>query len=502
MLASNPAARMVSVANATKLLRSALPRRTFASSPPSSFARNSFFSNNNNIRAAFHNNSCAPPASNFSSSSRFFSSSTARPVFGAITTTAAFSKNAATSSFVKGQATRGYSRHAWHGHGGEATEGGHPHHHHCRGWFGRGRSGHHHGPASSTASATAGAAGEAEKVAAAAFNHWGHHHHHWKHLGRRGYHHDHHHHYRRRRRGRFLFRMMAISTLLVAVPAVMILDAPCETLVYVPLTVAGAGFALMLTGKLLYVFLPLMAIGGAASFWMFSMPAFTTVKDLKKILSRDEKNQKRLSSSSSASSVSALTILGRDWQVQAARPDEWFHWTFPDPKKANEKDLMDKVDVRMAVFDPNDHSRRKEKTMKLIDRIQDDEDEDSRRVVARKWNRRCRKIDENSEIIESLKVKRQGDHFVITIEDEGEKIMDQIWAKKYLQLGQIVDRAATEMERAQPGLKLGNQVVLIHTRSGNSHDEDSFWNRWSPYGNVSLRIPFDRTWVNDLSSIE
>ncbi|GJJ72957.1 hypothetical protein EMPS_05315 [Entomortierella parvispora] len=495
MLANNQAARLFSVSNAAKLLRSSLPNRTFASAASSFSAnpRNFFFSNSN--RTAF--NSCAPASNSFSTPSRFFSSSTARPVFGANSTTAAFAKNSSTvsSSFAKGQASRGFCRRAWHGEGE-----GHGHHHHHQSWFGRGR---HHGeahkgPAGPGASPAAGAAGEVERATAAAFHHWGHHHHHWKHLGRRGYHYDHHmmHRFGRRRRFRFLFKMMAISTVLVAVPAVVVLDAPLNTLFYVPLTVGGAGFVMMLTGRLLIFFLPLMAVGGAATFWMMSMPAATTVRDLKRILKREKQNEW------SSSPASALSILGRDWQVQSARSDEWFRWTFPDPKLGATGEVpKDKIDVRMAVFDPNDHSERKAKTMKFLDRFQDEDQEPSRRAM-KKWKQRhCHKgSDDDCAMLESLKVKRQGDHFMIQLEDDGEKIMEQKWAKKYLALGQIVDRAATEMEKAQPGLKLGDQVVLVHSMAGK--DEDSFWNRWSPYGHVTLRIPFDRTWVKDLSSDE
>lgn len=85
------------------------------------------------------------------------------------------------------------------------------------------------------------------------------------------------------------------------------------------------------------------------------------------------------------------------------------------------------------------------------------------------------------------------------MEDDGAKMMDQPWAKKYLALGQIVDRAASEMEAARPGMKLGEQVVLVHKNDKRRGGDDSFWRRWSPYGDLSVRIPFDRTWVKDLS---
>ena len=106
-------------------------------------------------------------------------------------------------------------------------------------------------------------------------------------------------------------------------------------------------------------------------------------------------------------------------------------------------------------------------------------------------------------MLESLKIQRDGDHILVHMEEDGAKMMDQIWAKKYLALGQVVDRAASEMEAARPGMKLGEQVVLVHknnsSSNGRHHNDDSFWRRWSPYGDLSLRIPFDRTWVKDLS---
>ncbi|KAH7044912.1 hypothetical protein BKA57DRAFT_468211, partial [Linnemannia elongata] len=294
--------------------------------------------------------------------------------------------------------------------------------------------------------------------------------------------------------------MMVLSTVLVAVPMVMIFDAPCNTLVYVPLTVGGAGLALMLTGRLLYIALPIFAIGGAAMFWATTMPAANTVKDLKKILERDEK-----SNGNGRYAPTALSALGGDWEVQPARPDEWFRWTFPTVSSSTSKGdkpdaaALDKLSVRMAILDPHDQSERKAKTMKFLDKFQDKEVSSKMRrhfkdhADSDSHHREC------SRMLESLKVQRDGDHILVQMEDDGAKMMDQPWAKKYLALGQIVDRAASEMEAARPGMKLGDQVVLVHKIDKRRGAEDSFWRRWSPYGDLSVRIPFDRTWVKDLS---
>ncbi|KAG0217271.1 hypothetical protein BGX33_011031 [Mortierella sp. NVP41] len=327
----------------------------------------------------------------------------------------------------------------------------------------------------------------------------------WHYGCRRGYHH-HGSHHRRYRPRRFLFRMMVLSTVLVAVPMVMIFDAPCNTLVYVPLTVGGAGLALMLTGRLLYIALPIFAIGGAAMFWATTMPAANTIKDLQKILKRDEKSGGRYS-------PTALGALGSDWEVQSARPDEWFRWTFPSTTttttatsadKTIAASSFDKLSVRMAVLDPYDQSEHKAKTMKFLDRLQNNDEMSSK--LKRHFKEHAAEKDEKCHrecgvILESLKVQRDGDHVLVQMEEDGAKMMDQIWAKKYLALGQIVDRAASEMEAARPGMKLGEQVVLVHKKNNRDgrHSDDSFWRRWSPYGDLALRIPFDRTWVKDLS---
>ncbi|KAF9186537.1 hypothetical protein BGZ51_001942 [Haplosporangium sp. Z 767] len=453
MLSSTPIKRLVTVANATKLFR-----RTLTSSSNSL----GFFSHSTNrLRTA---TSSTPHydtlASRYhlgkfgqQSPSRFFSRSAMAP-----STAPAFArttaKAATTSPFVQGQAVRGFCRKAWRAeheaHINAARDAWTGHFAHNR---------------------------DLQKHIHAHWRRWG--------CGFRGYHHwyDRRHHMRRRGPVRFLWRMMFLSTVFVAVPAVLVFGAPTKALVLVPLTVAGVGGALILTGRLLFILLPVMAIGGAAMFWITAMPAASTVKDLKKILSRDAK---------AGQHTSALSVLGPNWQVQSARPDEWFRWTFPE---MGDKDALDKIDIRMTVFDANDHSDRKFKTMWMVDRVSDKghKDEFKRRY---KMNEDLNDADDKYALLKNLNVRREGDHFLIQMEEDGAQIMDQKWAKKYLALGRIVDRAAKEMETAQPGLKLGDQVVLVH----NSREhEDSFWGRWSPFGGVSVRIPFSRTWVQDLS---
>ncbi|KAG0064207.1 hypothetical protein BGZ90_002312 [Linnemannia elongata] len=452
--ASNPMARLVSVANATRLLRT-LPKRSFASTSPSATSAkfNSFFNSSssfNRFAANTPSSASTTPLSRFAAQSsqkfqqpRFFSSSPLGP-------SAAISKVPKSPSPLKqGQSVRNYSHHSWHGE---------PHEGRRAAWFGRFGRHHRGGDAAAAAAAGKAAAGlHGAKIEAEVHRHIRDS---WNYGCRRGYHH-HHFHQRRYRPRRFLFRMMVLSTVLVAVPMVMIFDAPCNTLVYVPLTVGGAGLALMLTGRLLYIALPIFAIGGAAMFWATTMPAANTVKDLKKILERDEKSN------------------GNGDKPDAAS--------------------LDKLSVRMAILDPHDQSERKAKTMKFLDKFQDKEVSSKMRrhfkdhADSDSHHREC------SRMLESLKVQRDGDHILVQMEDDGAKMMDQPWAKKYLALGQIVDRAASEMEAARPGMKLGDQVVLVHKIDKRRGGEDSFWRRWSPYGDLSVRIPFDRTWVKDLS---
>ncbi|KAF9942419.1 hypothetical protein BGZ67_001775 [Mortierella alpina] len=460
MFTSNPMARLVSLANATKLLRA----RTFASSPSTLNARaTGLFTHSNNRPAATSPLSLhqAAVAARFNLgrqqplTSRFFSSSSAAAKPSLSTPASSpFTKahKTAASPVIQGQAIRGFSRKAWRAE----------HEAHFQ------------------------AAREALHGHKSMLNeHHKHMHDSWRRCGHRGFHY--HHHMRRRRPARFLFRMMVLSTVLVAVPAVMIFDAPSKTLALVPLTVAGVGGALMLTGRLLYVALPIMAVGGAAVFWCTTMPAANTVKDLKKILERDAKGGRYNST--------ALNALGSNWEIQSAKNDEWFRWTFPemgDPKS------LDKVDIRMAVFDPNDHSDRKHKVMKFLDKLHDEDDVEGRKRRFKHCRKNKRDGDDKYCSIEQFDLKRDGDHLTVHMEVDGEEMMDHTWAKKYLALGQIVDRAAKEIEAAHPGMRLGDQVVLVHKRNS---DNDSCWSRWSPYGDLSLRIPFNRTWVNDLSEM-
>ncbi|KAF9203655.1 hypothetical protein BGZ59_001494 [Podila verticillata] len=442
---TNPIARLVSLPSATRMLQT-LPKRAFSGTAR---ATNSGFFTNNNFAAS-------PLAHRFSAtkfaqqpvSSRFFSSSTAPNRFTSprtstpFTSSSVFSRTATASKaspHLQGQAIRTYYK------GAEDAADKATSNHTRRGWFRGGWHRHHH-----------------------RLDHEAHHRHMREYWSRCGSHH--HYHHMRRGRGPFIRRMMILSTLFVAIPAVVAFDAPYSTLVMVPLAVGGG---LFLTRSLLFFVLPVAVVGGAAAFWVVSMPAATTVKDLNKILKRNEQGD----------FVSALNALGPNWTVQAAKSDEWFRWTFPETvNKTGDKPVaLDKVDIRVGVFDPKDQSESKMRTFKFLDRIQDSDD----------FNK-CRN-GKKAKCIKNLQVHRDENHIVISMEDNGEKIMEQEWAKKYLELGQIVDRAASELEARQPGKKLGEQVVLVHK------NKDSFWSRFSPYGDLSLRIPFNRTWVHDLS---
>ncbi|KAF9928314.1 hypothetical protein FBU30_002488 [Linnemannia zychae] len=496
---SNPIARLFSVTNATRLVRTS-PKRTFTSpsaTTASSTKLNGFFipssPYNRFAAASYTSNTTSLSASTATQSQkfqhpRFFSTSFLSP--------ASTGTKIQKSSLNHSQSVRNFSHSSWRGE---------PHHdgyHYHATWFGRFR----HYPRHRDAAAAAAKGLHGPKLDAEVHRRirdsW--------HYGcNRGFHHHSVYHHRRYRPRRFLFRMMALSTFLVAIPMIMVFDAPCSTLVYVPLTVGGTGLVLMMTGRLLYFFLPVVAIGGAAMFWATTMPAANTIKDLKKILEREEK-----SSGYGRYSPTALSTLGNEWEIQSARPDEWFRWTFstvpPSSSTSFSKDgekhdpaSLDKLSIRMAILDPHDQSERKAKTMKFFDKIQDSKD------IRRHHIKECteqssehsnKQRHECGHMLESLHVQRDGDHILVQMEEDGAKVMDQPWAKKYLALGQIVDRAASEMEAARPGMKLGEQVVLVHKNNkSNGRSEDSFWHRWSPYGDLSLRIPFDRTWVKDLS---
>ncbi|KAF9405207.1 hypothetical protein BGZ94_003695 [Podila epigama] len=275
----------------------------------------------------------------------------------------------------------------------------------------------------------------------------------------------------------FVRRMMFISTLFVAVPAVFVFDCPYSTLIFVPLAVGGG---LLLTRGLLFYVLPLAIVGGATAFWFFATPVARPLKDLHRVLKQNEKGEY----------ASALNNLGPDWSIQPAKEGEWFHWEFPQPangKKGNNTgSTLDKVNIRVALFDTKDQSERKQRTLTFLDRI--NKFDDSERHI-KKWSSRNAPCP-----IENVMVRRDGNHVVITMEDDGEKIMEQSWAQMYLTLGRMVDRAATELEARHPGKKLGEQVVLVY-----KNKDDSCSNRWSPYGNVAIRIPFNRTWIHDMA---
>ncbi|KAF9988074.1 hypothetical protein BGZ65_012463 [Modicella reniformis] len=437
MMSSSPMARLVSVANATRLFR-AISKQTFASTSANNAKSFGFFTHSNNEAIASRYNTGhfahqpQQPLSSFFSTSSSGARYNIKPSSSTLFTRAT---TATSSPFFQGQAIRGFSRRAWKAEHESFSQAAHD----C--WYG----------------------------------------HRAAHGGFRGFHHHHHYMMRRRRPMRFIFRMMVLSTVLVAIPAIMVFDAPCSTLAKVPLTVFGVGVVLMLAGRLVYIALPVLAIGGATMFWVTTMPAANTVKDLKKILEREERAGRY---------TTALSILGSDWEIQRAQPNEWFRWTFPE---RGDKKQLDKIDIRIAIFDSNDYNDHRESALKLLDKFED--------MNMNEMKRRCKhrqdKHDIDCSLMESLKLKRDGDQVVIQMEEDGEKLMEQKFAKKYLNLGRIVDKAAKEMEAARPGLNLGEQVVLVRKNRG--YNRDSFWSRWSPYGDLSLRIPFNRTWVNDLS---
>lgn len=286
---------------------------------------------------------------------------------------------------------------------------------------------------------------------------------------------------------------MVISTAVVALPAILLFGAPVASLILVPVAVGGiVGGALLLTGSLLFLVLPIVAVGGATAFWFISMPASMTVRELNQIIKRSKKDDYS----------TALGALGSDWEVQPAQSDEWFKWTFPTTAGA-----LDKINIRMGIFDPNDHSERKENTFKWLDRLHDYDEEEEEEEDNNNINNKHKKKSSSSSkshfeirnksdtfAVDSLSVIRQNDHFLINIEDDGAKLLSQKWGKKFVQLAQIVDRAASEMEAATPGLKLGNQVVLVQRRRN-----DSFWDKISIHGDLALRIPIDRQWVHDVT---
>ncbi|KAF9571101.1 hypothetical protein EC968_001020 [Mortierella alpina] len=285
---------------------------------------------------------------------------------------------------------------------------------------------------------------------------------------------------KRRRPFRFLFKVMAVSGALVAVPAVLIFGAPVASLVLVPIAVGGlVGGLFLLTGGLLVLVLPIVTIGGAITMGTIFMPAMSILKDLNKILKRADGH------------TSAMTALSPEWEIQPANAsEEWFRWTFP----ANEQ-MLDQVSVRMAVFDTQDKSERKQNALRFLSKVSEsdqDIDGENTGVTIKKSGRFEVRNNSNTFSIQNMSVRRERDHLLIEMEDNGAKLLDQKWGKRYLELAQIVDKAASELEAAQHGLKLGDQVVLV------KKDPHSFWSRFSLYGNLNVRVPFSRTWVHDV----
>ncbi|KAF8981983.1 hypothetical protein BGZ46_001990 [Entomortierella lignicola] len=293
---------------------------------------------------------------------------------------------------------------------------------------------------------------------------------------------------KRRRPLRFVLKTMLISTALIALvvlPAVFVYGAPVVFVLFIALAVesiVGGALFLSAAGFLFFV-IPITLIGGVITFWFFAMPAAVTTGDLNKIIKRAKKEV-------STSLTPALAALGPDWEIQKSKPDEWFQWKYPRNKKE-----LDKISIRMAVFDPNDNSDRKNYTAKWIESITD---KDAKHSSSKKRNASFQFRNQSANFsINDFVMTRENDHVLIKIEDDGAKLLSQKWGQRYLDLAKIVGRAATELESTQPGLKLGNQIVLVRKES--SH---SFWNKFSLCGDINLRIPFDRTWIHDVTDDE
>ncbi|KAF9936202.1 hypothetical protein BGZ67_002598 [Mortierella alpina] len=289
---------------------------------------------------------------------------------------------------------------------------------------------------------------------------------------------------KRRRPFRFLFKVMAVSAALVAAPAVLIFGAPVASLIFVPIAVGGlVGGIFLLTGGLLVLVLPIVTIGGAITLGAIFMPAMSVVGDLNKIL-------KRASDQTTDGHTRALTALGPEWEIQPANAgEEWFRWTFPANKLA-----LDKVSVRLAVFDPQDMSGRKQNAFRFLDKVSEGgQDKDGESSVIKKSGRFEVRNNSSAFSVQNMSVRRERDHLLIEMEDDGAKLLDQKWGRRYLELAQIVDRAASELEAEQLGLQLGDQVVLV------KKDRNSFWSKFSPYGNLNVRVPFSRIWVHDVA---
>lgn len=294
----------------------------------------------------------------------------------------------------------------------------------------------------------------------------------------------------RRRPFRFLFKWLTISSVIVAIPAVLVIGPPALSILALPLGIgAVVGGALVFTGSLLFFVLPILAVGGAVFFWTVSMPAAMTIKELDKIIKRDKKEHY----------PTAVSALGPDWEVEAAREDEFFHWTFPKGKYD-----LDRAHIRLAVLDPNDESGRKQRLFKFFGFVDkkssssfssssedNAENRPGKDVIKSKGHFEFRNNGGGFEV-EDLEIRRDGDHIEVEFQDDGEKLMKQKWLKKYVALGQVVDKAAAEIEQMQ-GVQLGEQVVLVRRKT------DSFWNRFSIYGDIAPRIPFDRRWIHDVT---
>ncbi|KAG0343120.1 hypothetical protein BG004_005478 [Podila humilis] len=292
----------------------------------------------------------------------------------------------------------------------------------------------------------------------------------------------------KRRPFRFLFKWLTVSSAVVAIPAAFVFGPAALSILAIPLGVGViVGSALVFSGGFLFIVLPGLAIASVAAFWTMSLPAAMLFRELDQIIKRDRKGHY----------TTALSALGSEWTVEASRPDEYFLWTFP-----KDESQLDKAEIRMAIFDPNDNSGRKQRMAKLFEFVDRDSKDDILTEVSEKGqaiklknnsNVEYRNSSSNCDSTHNLEVRRVGDHVEIKLQDDGAKMMKQKWVSKYVELGKVVDRAASETEQMQ-GVTLGNQVVLVHRKASDWH-----WDKFSIYGHLAPRIPFDRRWIHDVA---
>ncbi|KAF9423463.1 hypothetical protein BGZ94_008276 [Podila epigama] len=283
-----------------------------------------------------------------------------------------------------------------------------------------------------------------------------------------------------------LFKWLAISSAIITIPAMFLFGPGALIVVLFPLgIVTMLGTGLVFAGTIFFIGLPLALIAGGISLSVIGLPAATVYKDLDNIITRSHQDDY----------LTAISVLGTEWTVEPARPDEFFHCgssmasrIFKDGK------TPDKMHIRMTVFDPTEKSIRKTRTFDQLSFGKDKDDNmGAERDVAtakseRQHHREVEMRNNSSFGLDNLEIRRKGDKVEITLEDDFEKMMKRPMLQKYVALGKVVDRAASEVEQMQ-GMQLGNQVVLVRKKP------DSIWTRMSFYGDLVPQIPFDRNWI-------